>query len=258
MMQLGRTIFQGFLRSRGETIMQWVANSIVSFGAFALLIVGIYLAILDRSAPTIIAVLGTGFLFVVLLLLAKFKRFKGFGFEAEMWEEKQKEAAALVEDLKQELQRLSTARGSLVRGKTEEITNKLMAFGGTEFDCAFARNSGEQADFWWLLQPALTAAGWKNVPWRYGQWVGGGSQGGRPETGEAAATNVEIHLHPEQQDTLKPAASALISALNDVGIDARYYDFNIYNDNRSALHIAIGEKHSLMAEKLSGSTASTT
>jgi len=218
-----------FLGSRRETIMQLVANIIISLGAFTLLIVGIYLAILDRGASTMTVVLGTGFLFVVLLLLAKFKRFKGFGFEAEMWEEKQEEAAGLVKELQQELQRLSTARAFLVKGKEDEITKKLMPFGGTEFDCAFARNNGEQVDFWWMLQPALTAAGWKNLPWRYGQSVGF-SQGSRPETGEAAATNVEIHLHPAQQGTLKPAATALISALKDVGIDARYYGFNIYND----------------------------
>jgi hypothetical protein len=248
-----------FLGSRLETItiMQLVVNIIVSLGAVALLIVGLYLAILDRGAPTITAVLGTGFLFVVLLLLAKFKRFKGFGFEAEMWEEKQEEAAVLVEDLKQALQRFSTARASLLKGKTDEITKKLMPFGGTEFDCAFARNSGEQADFWWVLQPALTAAGWKNVSWRYGQSTVF-SQAGRPETGEAAATNVEIHLHPAQRGTLEPAASALISALNDVGIDASDIGFNTYNDNLGAIHIVIGEKHFLFAEKLSGLTPRST
>jgi hypothetical protein len=188
---------------------------------------------------------------VVLLLLAKFKRFKGFGFEAEMWEEKQEEAAVLVEDLKKELERFSTARVSLLKGKTDEITKKLMSFGDIEFDCAFARNSGEQADFWWILQPALTAAGWKNVSWRYGQSTGGYSQGGRPETGEVAATNVEIHLHPAQRGKLEPAASALISALNDVGIDARDIGFNAHNSNCTAVHILIGEKHLLSAEKLS-------
>jgi hypothetical protein len=37
---------------------------------------------------------------VALLLIAKFKRFKGFGFEAEMWEQKQIEAAALIDQLR--------------------------------------------------------------------------------------------------------------------------------------------------------------
>lgn len=84
------------LKARVEELQQLFTNIIVSIGATALLIVGLVLAILDRGAPSIIAVLGTGFLLVVLLLLAKFKRFKGFGFEAEMWEEKQEEAAVLV------------------------------------------------------------------------------------------------------------------------------------------------------------------
>jgi hypothetical protein len=103
-------------------MMQLVANIIVSLGAVALIIVGIYLAILDRSVPTITAVFGIGFLFVVLLLLAKFKRFKGFGFEAEMWEEKQEEAAALVDSLKQEFDRFRTSREYFLQGKTDEIT----------------------------------------------------------------------------------------------------------------------------------------
>ena len=32
---------------------------------------------------------GLAFLLMILLLLSKFKRFKGFVFEAELWEEKQ-------------------------------------------------------------------------------------------------------------------------------------------------------------------------
>ena len=68
--------------------MNRVSNIIISLGAVALLSAGIFLAISDRVAAATL-LLGIGFLFVVLLLLAKFKRFKGFGFEAEMWEEKQ-------------------------------------------------------------------------------------------------------------------------------------------------------------------------
>jgi hypothetical protein len=77
--------------------MKLVANAILSLGVLALLSVGIYLAATDRAAAP---VLGFAFLFAVLLLLSKFKRFKGFGFEAEMWEEKQEEAAVLVDQLK--------------------------------------------------------------------------------------------------------------------------------------------------------------
>jgi uncharacterized membrane protein len=60
--------------------------------------VGLYVAIIDRATAATV-LLSFGFLFVILLVLSKFKRFKGFGFEAEMWEEKQEQAAVLVERL---------------------------------------------------------------------------------------------------------------------------------------------------------------
>src|SRR4051794_2541030 len=78
--------------------MNYVSNIIISVGAILLLSVGIHLAISDKVAA-FTSILSFAFLFVVLLLLAKFKRIKGFGFEAEMWEEKQEEAAVLVERL---------------------------------------------------------------------------------------------------------------------------------------------------------------
>ena len=62
-------------------------------------LVGITLAFADRTASAGTA-WAVAFLLVVLLLISKFKRFKGFGFEAEMWEQKQAEAAALVDQLK--------------------------------------------------------------------------------------------------------------------------------------------------------------
>jgi hypothetical protein len=78
--------------------MTWVSNTIIAIGAIALLTLGGVLALQDKTA-TAGAILGFGFLLVVLLLLAKFKRFKGFGFEAELWDQKQVEAAALVDKL---------------------------------------------------------------------------------------------------------------------------------------------------------------
>lgn len=46
------------------------------------------------------ATFGMGFFSLIFASLARFKRFKGLGFEAELWEDKQKEAAELVERLK--------------------------------------------------------------------------------------------------------------------------------------------------------------
>jgi hypothetical protein len=80
--------------------MQRISNIIISSGSVVLLTAGIYLALIDRPAVAA-TTLGFSFLFVVLLLLAKFQRFKGFGFECEMWEDKKEEVAALAERLTQ-------------------------------------------------------------------------------------------------------------------------------------------------------------
>ena len=78
--------------------MQVVANIVIALGAVGLLAVGGHLGFADKTASAS-AVLGFAFLLVVLLVAAKFKRVKGFGFEAEMWEQTQVEAAELVERL---------------------------------------------------------------------------------------------------------------------------------------------------------------
>lgn len=46
------------------------------------------------------AIFGIGFLSFLYSNLARFKKFKGLGFEAELWEDKQKEAADLIDRLK--------------------------------------------------------------------------------------------------------------------------------------------------------------
>lgn len=51
--------------------------------------------------------------------LARFKRFKGLGFEAELWEDKQREAAALIERLKSvvSIYTREIVMGSVMRGR---------------------------------------------------------------------------------------------------------------------------------------------
>jgi hypothetical protein len=64
-------------------MMEKIPTGIIAIAAVLLLSVGIGLAVTDR--PTSAAeTWGFAFLLVILLLLSKFKRFKGFGFEAEM------------------------------------------------------------------------------------------------------------------------------------------------------------------------------
>jgi hypothetical protein len=84
---------------RFSTWIEIAGALIIVVGCFAMFSIGAYLVLTDR--PTSAALTwGFAFLLVVLLLLAKFKRFKGFGFEAELWEEKQAEAAALVDQMR--------------------------------------------------------------------------------------------------------------------------------------------------------------
>jgi hypothetical membrane protein len=93
--------------------MEIVSNFILSIAAIALLSVGIYLALNDRTA-TSASVLTFASLFVALLLLAKFKRLKIVGIlEAEMWEEKQEEAAAILENLKEASARITDVKDLL-------------------------------------------------------------------------------------------------------------------------------------------------
>jgi hypothetical protein len=47
------------------------------------------------------AVFGLGFLCFIYANVSRFKRFKGLGFEAELWEDKQKEAADLIDRLRE-------------------------------------------------------------------------------------------------------------------------------------------------------------
>ena len=51
------------------------------------------------TAPTIATVLSVGFVALLLLHISKFKHVNGYGFEAETWDEKQVEAAKLVDQL---------------------------------------------------------------------------------------------------------------------------------------------------------------
>jgi hypothetical protein len=135
-------------------------------------------------------------------------------------------------------------RRDMLAGKTDIVTERLKPFAGTEFDCGIGQG-GEQADFWWDLQPAIMVAGWTHIAWQYPPtdfplFIAQGPD--RPVSGSVGAANVEIHLHPEHREKLLPAATALISALNEVGIAAREAGYNTHNINTGAIHILIGDK----------------
>ena len=128
------------------TSSMWIERSvpwIIAIAACTLLTAGIILAFSNRTSAA-----GTawafGFLLVILLLLAKFKRFKGFGFEAELWEQKQEEAAALVDQLR--------SLSKLVSKQMASVTSRLGSYGG-------GFSLSEFSDFLGDLQQQLKAIG---------------------------------------------------------------------------------------------------
>jgi len=79
--------------------MSWdfIYNLIIALATISLLSVGVYLAWYGRSHAQLVLIFA--FLFAVLLVCSRFKHVKGFGFEAEMWDQKQIEAAKLIDRL---------------------------------------------------------------------------------------------------------------------------------------------------------------
>jgi hypothetical protein len=155
------------------------------------------------------------------------------------------EARASEADQKAAEAQLELARFRAPRLPTPEqlasLTEKLQPFAGTDFDTGLAANDGEQADFLWLLEPAIVAAGWNHRAWAWPGIVI--AQGNRPPSGSVAVSGgVSIQVHPTQRERLLPIAHALKSALIEIGIAATVDTFNIHNNTPEAIHILIGRK----------------
>jgi hypothetical protein len=160
------------------------------------------------------------------------------------------EANRAASEARFELARFRAPRRALMTSaNVASLTRKLTPFSSTRFDSCLNGNSAEQADFWWDLQPALVRAGWVHIAWGTeapdGEMGLGGLvfvQGDRPSSGSCAAKNVEIHLLPSEREGLLAAAEALVSALNDIGVEAAEVTFNANANTPNAIHIAIGDK----------------
>jgi hypothetical protein len=154
-----------------------------------------------------------------------------------------------VTDAQKTLRKFREPRRAILAGHDEEIIGKLKQFPGTPFDSAFDLNSAEQADFWQALEPLLVNSNWKHLPWSNGATMplfmfnaAGQPQKPLPASGPAAAKNVEIHVPPESRAKLGPPATALMSALNKIGIVTSESEANVVSINKDAIHIEIGEK----------------
>ncbi len=72
---------------------------VISIVGVYLFVVGGKIAVEDKTSSAM-ACFSFGFLLITLSIVSKFKHFEGFGFKAELWEEKQLEAARLVDTLR--------------------------------------------------------------------------------------------------------------------------------------------------------------
>jgi hypothetical protein len=82
---------------------KWMANNWERVLFVGLGLVFFYYALTFIDVPSVAASSAAfvmGFMCFVFSSVARFKRFKGLGFEAELWEDKQREAAELIERLK--------------------------------------------------------------------------------------------------------------------------------------------------------------
>ncbi len=83
----------------------WETSSRILLFIMGILLIGYgaYLSSNQDSASNAFVVNGTGIICLIFSFLSKFKKFKGFGIEGELWEEKQHEADELIEKIKSEV-----------------------------------------------------------------------------------------------------------------------------------------------------------
>jgi hypothetical protein len=136
-------------------------------------------------------------------------------------------------------------RRSLIQPNMESLVAELKPFARTKYDIGFGPGDGEQANFCWDVETMLANAGWDEQQWGViasGAILVNDRGPTRPRAGLVSAESVEIHLDSEWRRALLPAATALISALKGIGIEANEVPFNTTNGNAHAIHILIGPK----------------
>lgn len=171
-----------------------------------------------------------------------------FGNRARIAGDKQlAEYRARTAEAELELARIATPRVRLLTPEgAASITEKIAPFQGTNFVVGHAPLSArEQWDLAWQLEPLIAGAGWFPK-----DWIGGNTFQKRNWTGVshwygvANVSNVVIELTPQFRDARLPAATALVEALNAVGITAKVEDHPISGTSmiHDAIHLLIGAK----------------
>jgi hypothetical protein len=112
-----------------EPVPLWLTNvenigrDVGALIVFALMVAGVvalfyagFKKVIEDKPTSATAAMSFGFLLIVMLTVSQFKHVKGFGFDAETWDQKQVEAAKLVDQL-QGLTKATTRELALVASK---------------------------------------------------------------------------------------------------------------------------------------------
>ncbi len=103
-----------------KNISKWITENwervLFSIVGLILLVYALHLIFVDQITNAGV-VFGLGFFSFIYANVSRFKRFKGLGFEAELWEDKKKEAEGLIERLKDVV---SIYTREVVLGKVKE------------------------------------------------------------------------------------------------------------------------------------------
>jgi hypothetical protein len=116
---------------------------VLCLGSMLLFALGAYLAYEDKvgSATT---VFGSAIVCTIFVYLTRFKTFKGFGIQAELWEDKQIEAAKLIDSLKP---------------MTNELGRLLITIAARMGRCNSAMNRAEMLEITENIERLLKALG---------------------------------------------------------------------------------------------------
>jgi hypothetical protein len=219
---------------------------LVVVGVIAELAIAIYHPLYDSFLEQWGSSLANGLVALGVAFEIKFGQMSGLR-QTELRRRSDKELA----EAKAALAKVLTSRAEIIFPHKEEIIAKISPFAGTKFDIGHSKRGREEWDFLWQFEEVPAKAGWEFVEWapnpnphpsgvfRKYNWTGQ-----LRVYGEANVSNVVIELEPENRDRLLPAATALVDALNEIGISASVAQVRIneISATRDAIHILVGPK----------------
>jgi len=155
------------------------------------------------------------------------------------------DANAEATDAKLELEKYKAARLPSA-DQVELVAKKIKPFAGTKYDIGMPPMGFREVwDFEWRMEPVFAKAGWVFAEWQGGTAMSKLNWQMQPHLyGLTNVVNVSIELTPAYRDRLFPAAEALATALNEIGIAANVENHIISSSsiNADAVHVLFGEK----------------